>query len=149
MIAIDDIRLFLCDYAPNNRLLGTIEWTDPQIENAISYTISAYNECLPHIREYPIDDPDKFPYRNLLLLGVAARLLKSAGLGRIRNRLQFATDGVQIDDQAMADIYLQLGQAMAQEFEAKVMNLKKAENVASCFGHVSSEYQCTTAQHRG
>jgi hypothetical protein len=149
MVTTEDIRIFLCDYAPNNRLLDTVEWKDSQIENATSYTISAYNEHLPHIQEYPIDDPGKFPYRNLLLLGIAARLLKSAGLGRIRNKMQFSTGGVQIDDQAMADIYLQMGQAMAQEFDAKTMAIKKAENVKRCFGHVGSEYQQAAPYYRG
>jgi hypothetical protein len=147
MITVEDVRIFLCDYAPKNRLLGTIEWESEQIEKAIEYTISAYNEHLPHIQEYPINDSSKFPYRSLLLLGVTSWLLKSAGLGRIRNQLQFSTGGVTINDQAMADIYLQLGQAMAQEFDIKTMGIKKAENVKRGFGHIGSEYQYTSSRY--
>lgn len=135
----EEIRIFLSDYAELNRLLGKTEFNSLRIKTAVKFTIRRWNETLPLVGSVP-ENSQTFPFPNLLLTGVCSYLLLSESIHRNRNRLAYQSDGTTIDDQAMADVYLQMGQQLKQEFDNHAKHLKIARNIKNGFGQVASEY---------
>jgi len=136
----DDIRIFLQDYPEHNRLLNQAEFDPEMIRKGIENSISIFNTIPPPIMTMDPKRPEDFPYKDLLLIGTTSYLLLGMGLARYRNKMNWSTDGVTIDDQAMADVYLQMGNSMKQEFKDGVKQNKVAENYARGWGSTRSDY---------
>jgi hypothetical protein len=130
------IRLFLMDRKELNPLLRGVRWDSPDIDGAIARCCDYFNETPPFVVSY---NPINFPYRYTLLLGVAGHLLKSASINEASNQLDYAADGITIQDKNKAEIFAKLGGLMWDEFKEKVQAIKIAANVGMAFGTEFSE----------
>ena len=133
-----DVRLFCMDKAELNPLLRGVRWSPEDIDAAIIHTISYYNESPPFIEVW---SAETFPWRYMLLLGVAGHLLRSASINEASNQLDYSLDGVSIQDKNKAGIFLQLGNGYWEEYKKMVQDIKVAKNIAMAFGGQSSELQ--------
>lgn len=136
MLTPNDIRTYIKDRPEYNRLLDKEEFSQEQINLAMNLCVSEFNE-VPPLTSFL---PENFPFSNVMLVGVLAHLLRGAGLARTRNRLQYSTGGVSIDDEAAAPVYLELATALFSEYQSKSQRLKIYMNIASGWGYVPSEY---------
>jgi len=135
-ITVDDVRLFIKD-SPQSNYKGEAEFTTPQIERAIDFTISDFNSTPPLITGFTKND---FPYLSLLLLGVVSHLYKGAAIHQERNHLPASSGGVSVDDSAHANPYLQLANDLRAEYEQKKSMIKISLNMAQGWGGIGSEY---------
>lgn len=138
MLSITDIRTYIQDKPEINRLLGREEFSPEQIKNAIKFATFEFNET-PPMTDLAFDEAD-FPYPGMLLTGILSILILGKSMEKYRNRLAYQTDGVNIDDEAMADPYYKIGMDLKQEFLGKIKQIKIAENIKQGFGHVPSDY---------
>ena len=130
------IRMFLMDKKELNPLLRGVRWSTDDIDQAINRCVDFYNETPPFINSF---SPSTFPYRYTLLIGVAGHLLKSASINEASNELQYAADGVTVQDKDKADVFAKLGSMFWDEFKDKVTNVKVANNISAAFGSAPSE----------
>ena len=130
------IRLFLMDKKELNPLLRGVRWTTDDIDAAIVRCVDYWNETPPFINA---QSPVSFPYRYTLLIGVAGHLLKSASINEASNQLQYAADGITVQDKDKAEIFAKLGGDFWNEFKDKVSNMKISQNIGQAFGSDVSE----------
>lgn len=133
---VDIVRLIFRDKAENNILLGDVQFSDEEVENAVKMTAAEFNSMPPTTsmswRLIPED---------ILFLGVATWLLLSESFLQLRNQVSIPTDGlgvVGVDDKTQ--FYQQLRGQLKQEFTAKCRAKKNEMNIAAGFGSLSSGY---------
>lgn len=91
-----EVRIYLQDNDPAaNLLLDDFEFTPEQIRTAMNITVDRWNDTPPDICRM---DYDEFPYRSILLMGVAANLLSMAAHKYRRNSLQINAGGTSVSD---------------------------------------------------
>jgi hypothetical protein len=124
----DSMREFIRDYASKNPLLADVEFSDTEINSAITDTIDHAN----HIARITTWTTGTFPSRYVLKLGAAGYLMTSESFRQVRNQASYQDGNIQpigIDDK-MAQ-YSQLAQSLKGEFVRLVTSLKVAENMAA------------------
>lgn len=136
MLTVDDIRIYLRDRPEYNRLLEKEEFSADQVRLAMNLATADFNE-IPPMTNYT---PEDMPFSGVLLDGTLYHLLRGGGLARFRNKLDYATNGVQINDEAPAQPYLEMANALQQRFLTNSKQLKIALNLQFGWGHVGSEY---------
>lgn len=132
----NDVRLFVRDRPEYNRLLGDVEFTQEQIDQAMKLTVMLYNE-MPPLSHFTLKN---FPYNYVLLYGTVWHLLFGGGLLRSRNRLAYQTGGTSVDDEAHSDVELQLSNQLKAEFTKLATERKIEDNARRGWGTVYSEY---------
>jgi hypothetical protein len=132
----NDVRLFLMDRKELNPLLRGVRWSTEDIDSAINRSIDYFNETPPFIGSL---SSLNFPYKYTLLVGVAGHLLRSASINEASNQLQYAADGITVQDKDKAEIFAKIGGLLWDEFKEKVTNIKVAQNISQAFGSSSSE----------
>jgi hypothetical protein len=135
---IQQVRLYLRDYAELNRLIDGVEHTNRQIVWAIMDTLDDYNTTPPFtslsLRE--------FPSKSLLLRGVACALLESLGILQTRNHLPFSDGGLQVGVNDKTEYIQRWLQLLKNQYEEKKMRQKIAMNIERAWGGgINSEYQ--------
>jgi len=121
-----EVRVFLRDKNPAaNILLDDFEFTPEEIRTAMNITVDRWNDTPPEIYR---TDWDKFPYRSILLLGVASNLLAMAAHRYRRNSLQISAGGTSVNDQAKAAEYDQASMRLRDEFLTAVRKKKRELN---------------------
>ena len=121
------MREFIRDYAAKNPLLADVEFSDTEIDSAITDTVDHAN----HIARVTTWTSGTFPSRYVLKLGAAAYLLTSESFRQVRNQASYQDGNIQpigIDDKMSQ--YAQLAQQMQSQFVQLVTSLKVAENMA-------------------
>lgn len=131
-----DIRIFLMDKRELNPLLRGVRWSSEDIDSAVTRCVDFYNETPPFINAFSASN---FPYRYTLLVGVAGHLLKSASINEASNQLQYAADGITVQDKDKAEIFAKLGGMFWDEFKEKVTSIKVAQNIGAAFSSDVSE----------
>jgi hypothetical protein len=139
IVTPQDVRFFMMDRtAQENFLLDSVEFSDEDINSALTLSVDKYNSTLPMVDVYTTEN---FPYRYELMLGASATLLRSKGLNYLRNNLDFSTkDGTTINDKSKAGDYLKLADAMMQEFDVRITQIKKTKNAEQAYGWVGGVY---------
>lgn len=139
LVTPQDVRFFMMDRtASENFLLDSVEFSDEDINSALTLSVDKYNSTLPMVDSYTTEN---FPYRYELMLGASATLLRSKGLNYLRNNLDFQTkDGVTVNDKNKAGDYLKLADVMMQEFDNRITQIKKTKNAEQAYGWVSGVY---------
>lgn len=139
LVTPQDVRFFMMDRtASENFLLDSVEFSDEDINSALTLSVDKYNSTLPMVDSYTTEN---FPYRYELMLGASATLLRSKGLNYLRNNLDFQTkDGVTVNDKSKAGDYLKLADVMMQEFDNRITQIKKTKNAEQAYGWVSGVY---------
>lgn len=119
-----EVRIFLRDTDPEaNLLLDDFEFTPEEIRTAMNITVDRWNDTPPDICRM---DYDEFPYRSILLLGVASNLLSMAAHRYRRNSLAINAGGTSVNDQDKAREYDQAAYRLRDEY-LQAMRMKKRE----------------------
>ena len=137
-LTTSDIRQFLRDYAGNNNLLANVEFSDSDIERAVSFVLSEYDILPPPIGAIAEDTIN----RSILLRGVCAYLLRSESFLQLRNQATFQAEGlprIGVDDKT--GLYQGLADQLNAEWRAAATGVKQRQNMEDGFNHISSEYR--------
>lgn len=138
VITPNEIRMFLMDRPELNTLIRTINFSTEEIDQAAISVIDYFNTISPQTVCHVLET---FPYRYLLVIGVAGYLLRSGSINQALNHFAYSVDGVQIDDNAKAELFLRIGGEFWEEFKQLAQNIKVAQNISAAFGSVGSEYR--------
>ena len=121
-----EVRIFLRDKDPAaNILLDDYEFTPEEIRTAMNITVDRWNDTPPAIYQY---DYDEFPYRSILLLGVASNLLSMAAHRYRRNSLAINAGGTSVNDQDKAGQYDQAAARLRDEYLHAIRTKKRELN---------------------
>lgn len=135
----DDVRMFMRDYAGNNKLLDTVQFGPAEIGKALSFAIDEWNVITPITAQ----DEQTIP-KSILLMGTAAWLMQSESFLQLRNQATYQDGNVQnvgIDDKHL--LYLQLSRGLKEEWKTTAREYKKQKNAEACYGQVGSGYRYT------
>jgi len=135
-----DVRFFLMDRsAAENFLLDSVEFEDKDIEQAMILVTDTYNSTLPFVDTYTVED---FPYRYEMLVGASGYLMRSKAINYSRNRLDFSTkDGATIQDKGKTQEYLSIANQLVQEFNKRIVDIKRMKNAELCYGSIAGPYR--------
>ena len=119
-----EVRIFLRDTDPDaNLLLDDFEFSPEEIRTAMNITVDRWNDTPPDIYRM---DYDEFPYRSILLLGVASNLLSMAAHRYRRNSLAINAGGTSVNDQDKSREYEQAAARLRDEY-LQAIRMKKRE----------------------
>ena len=133
---VDAVRTFLRDFPEENRLLPSVESSDPYIRLCIAMIVDDFNRT-PPVTNFRLNS---FPSYYLLIIGSVIQVLRSAGLKYSRNRLNYNEGGVQVATSDKAGDYQSWIASFFNEYERKKRELKIAINLRQAFGSMPSEY---------
>lgn len=121
-----EVRIFLRDKDPDaNILLDDYEFTPEEIRTAMNITVDRWNDTPPDIYRM---DYDEFPYRSILLLGVASNLLAMAAHRYRRNSISINAGGTSVSDQDKAREYDQASMRLRDEYLHAIRTKKRELN---------------------
>lgn len=137
----EDLRMFLQDFAPFNRLLRLEEESsDPALEFALEMALDTYNTTiLPLLSEVTFET---FPSNTIMIRLAASNILEMVGILRTRNSLNYSDAGLAVNDTEKASDY----RAWALQFKKEAMQaaslLKQVRNIESILssGGIGSDY---------
>ena len=148
IVTLDEVRRFMRDYPNKNILLEDVEFSQEDVNQGVVMVTSAYNVMTPISMIDPTGWPSGSKY--LLLLGVAWYLIKSAAFLQLRNQATYQ-DGdiapIGIDDKF--PLYMQLWQALKQEWDEMTKLYKTQLNLESAYGNLASGYRNVGRYNRG
>lgn len=134
---IEEVRIYLRDYAELNRLLQGQQNSNVQIAYAAIDSLDDWNNTPPQIAKATITT---HPSKSLWLRGTVISLLESNMLLGIRNHLQYSDGGTSIDTEKFG-AYMQALNVYKQSYEQAKLRLKTQINTESAYGHgINSEY---------
>lgn len=121
-----EVRIFLRDTDPEaNLLIDDFEFSPEEIRTAMNLAMDRWNDTPPDIYR---GDYDEFPYRSILLLGVASNLLFMAARRYARNSLQINAGGTSVNDQDKSREYDQASARLREEFMQAIRTKKRELN---------------------
>lgn len=127
-----EVRIFLRDTDPEaNILLDDLEFSPEEIRTAMNITVDRWNDTPPDICRM---DYDEFPYRSILLLGVASNLLAMAAHRYRRNSIDINAGGTSVSDQAKAGQYDQASARLRDEYLHAIRTKKRELNCNQGWG---------------
>ena len=127
-----EVRIFLRDNDPAaNILLDDFEFSPEEIRTAMNITVDRWNDTPPDIYRM---DYDEFPYRSILLMGVASNLLSMAAHRYRRNSLAINAGGTSVTDQDKAREYDQAAMRLRDEYLQAIRKKKRELNVGLGWG---------------
>jgi len=140
-----DVREFLRDYGEYNILLDNVEFTEDEIEKAMSFAVDRYNLITPITNVTPAT----FPNRYLLLIGTCIHLLQSEAFLQLRNQATYRDGDVEnigLDDKAA--LYMQLSDRLNAEWGppsgggmGAAQKIKQQNNMENAYDSLSSGYR--------
>jgi hypothetical protein len=130
------VRMLLRDYASNNIVLDTVQFTDTEFDRCVRMAVSEFNSTSPQTSMEWRQIPE-----HILFLGTARYLMLSESFLQIRNQVSVQTDGlgaVGLDDKYA--LYSQCERSLNGEFKSLVRQYKNELNMRAAFGGLSSGY---------
>lgn len=140
VVTRDQVRMFMRDYAGNNILLDSVQFTDNELNLALEMAVSAFNTVTPQTNFLPFTFPHHMRY--LLLIGTTRFLLNSESFLQVRNQSTYQ-DG-DIAPLGLSDksaLYSQLAQTLKAEFDELTRGAKTQANMESCYATLGSGYK--------
>ncbi len=138
-ITVASIRQQIRDTHPLcNRVLEEVEFSIPEIHEAINNTIAEYNSEPPIMGDN--FSASSFPYPERLAIGTIARLLRMAAIWYARNDMQIQGQGLSVDDMAKCNTYSKLADQLKQEWLNWVKVEKRARNVNNGWATVRNRW---------
>lgn len=135
-ITIGEVRMSLYDRcAEDNEFLDDVEFRDDEVAHAIRRVVDLWNEEPPVIAGC-MYTTTTFPYRFHGVDAACGELMRMKGVQLSRNRMPFATGSGKVDDKARADVYIQLGNALMQEYKQWMRREKYRLNANNVYGGV-------------
>jgi hypothetical protein len=136
---LSEIQLSLRDSDPTeNPLLDNIEFDAAEIAQAVTRSLSYWNESSPPLR--PFQTTKTFPFKELWLRGIQAYLFEIAANHYRRNHLPYAAGGMQIDDKNKEQSYAVMASRLMQDFRDAVAVKKVEINTQLFTGWSASPY---------
>lgn len=136
---IAEIRLWLRDLCPSaNTLLDDYEWSDFEIAAAIRRPLDWFNAEPPPLNmdANVTNFMFRYPWMNFTI----GELLRMAGHRLRRNRLRYTAGGTELDPEARAVEYEQIGSQMIEEAKAQLRDVKITLNISGGFASLGSAY---------
>jgi hypothetical protein len=128
----------MMDKVDLNTLVSGCRWTSEMINQALVNVVSKINSSKPPIRvQFTVEN---WPYRDILLEGVAGYLLRSAAIGDASNMFTYSAAGFSTSDRDKAEIFARLGGEFWEEFKQDVLDVKVNMNIARAYGIKASPY---------
>jgi hypothetical protein len=133
-LTISEIRLAIRDRcSADNYLLDRVEFSDAEIIYAIKRPVDWWNSTVPDgFARYSYST---FPYRYHWMDAVIGELLRIAALNLSRNRLAIQGGGLNTDDKARAELYLQLSEKFQQQFKTWALGKIRTINMTKWYGY--------------
>ena len=125
-----ELRLYLRDFAPLNRLLENEESNDRDLLMALLHCVEDINGT-PPVTDYPLVFLFQQHQRKLILEGAACNILESVIFHYSRNSLRFTDSGISVAVDDKADSFLRLYLNLKTEYEQKKLKFKQAANMES------------------
>lgn len=133
-----DLRLYLRDLPGLNNLLeDSTENSDDNLNQAITYGMMCFNTVVPYTNYSLANLPSNAYY--FLINEAVIQVLISAGILEARNRLNYSNGGLTVADHDKAGPYQSWIQVLRQ-FSLQEKQYKMFNNIAACYGSVSSEF---------
>jgi len=130
---IAELRMLLRDRcADDNALLQSLEFGDDEIILALRRPVDYWNGIAPSARLRKT--VANFPYRYQWMDAAVGELLRMAAHGLSRNRLAVQGSGFTADDKSRAELYLQLGTGMIEDYKVWAVNTLKNLNIQGWAG---------------
>lgn len=146
IVTVDQVRRFMRDYPDKNILLDDVEFSQDDVNQGVEMVTSKYNILTPQTSITSQGWPAALQY--LLLLGVAAYLIKSCSFLQLRNQATYQ-DGdiapIGIDDKY--PLYVQFAQILDAEWMQLAKDVKTQNNLESAYGCLSSGYRNVSRYH--
>ena len=136
-ITVEDIKLFLNDFPEANLLTRESEFSTERIQKARQYVLDEWNETSPNTNVYTVET---FPYRNMMLYGIAAWLFLGQATHQARNHLTYQSGGLAISDDENAQAYLNFYNVFNGIFKQRLACKKMEENMNHGWGTEHSDY---------
>lgn len=140
IVSVDQIRMFLRDFADKNILLDDVQFSQDEVNLAVEMATSAFNAVTPQTSLTPASWPQHLQY--VLLLGTARYLMRSESFLQIRNQATYQ-DGdiapIGIDDKQAA--YSQLANMLKEEWDELVRGIKTQNNMEGAYNELGSGYR--------
>ena len=130
--------MFIQDTTELNRLIIGEELDDIHLEFAIEMCISDWNTTAPMVGA--AKTISSFPSLYLLMHGAAIQCFKMGGMRQTRNELNYQSGGSSFLRSNKTPLYQSWINMFMNDYEMKKKSLKIAQNVASGYGEVWSEY---------
>lgn len=133
-----ELRLFAMDRPELNTLVDSVRFSPEAIEKAQIMVVDKWNITLPPSSTYTVET---FPSPSLMMLGTWGWLLRGAAIGEASNNFQYSVAGVQINDRDKAEIFMNIGKELWQEFTETAAQIKLTQSINKVYGTKSSEYK--------
>lgn len=140
------VQRFLRDYAQNNILLDNVQFEEEDIRDALKFAVAEYNALTP----ITVIDEDSFPNDWVLLMGIAAHLMRSESFLQLRNQATYQDGDIQnigVDDKFT--FYNQLSQQLKADWKDAARKIKQQINMESTYNSLSSGYRFLYPGFRG
>lgn len=139
IISERELRIWSMDRPELNTLVENVKFGPEEIEEACINVVDYFNMIPPPNNfGYTVET---FPFRALLVMGVWGWLLRGAAIGDAINQLDYAVDGVQVNDRSKAEMFTQLGNTMWMEFKELAQGIKLTQSINKVYGVKNSEYR--------
>lgn len=135
---LNDIRMFLRDFAQENELLDAVDFDASEISLALTMPVQDWNEMLPPIRK--TYTTMNFPWRNQWTQATVGYLYQIAAEHYARNQLTYQAGGNNIDDKNKAPYYMKASQERLQAWRQFAQSRKVSENASRATGRLGSGY---------
>ena len=136
--ATNRLRNFIKDHEALNVILEREENSNAELEDFIVDALDEINHLYPPKTAWTIDTIGSW---NLLKYGAVLQLLTSNGILSARNTYNYSDGfGINISDQDYWGRYINYYNVLVNKYLTMVTNYKRAANIESCYGGLSSDY---------
>lgn len=132
----DEVRAFLADSPENNHLIDGVEFTDARINLGMDMAADSFNN-IPPISNVTVDNISS---KSILLYGTLWHLYNGQVALAARNQMSYSDGGLTIPIEERYQFYIQMAQSYEQQFKSAAKELKIAQNMASGWGSVHTDY---------
>jgi len=138
-VTIAEVRMAMRDRVPgDNFLLDAVEFSDAEIMACLRKPVDWWNSTVP--AGLPTYTYTTFPYRYQWLNGTVGELLRLISYNLKRNQLAMQGQGVNIDDKAKGDFYVQRGEQLIGEWQQWAFNKIRQINIDGWFGREANPH---------
>lgn len=136
VLTVTEVREYVSDYAPNNYLLDSEEFSDTYITLCMEMAVEEFNAISPLTR-YNLST---LPSKAVLLQGTIWKMMDGKSLLLARNTMAYADGGLQVPLEERSELYSTLASKFGQQFKDSAIRLKTNLNMESGWGDVRSDY---------
>ena len=122
---VQQVRLYIRDYAELNRLTAGEETSDRMIAWAVMDALSNFNGT-PHFTQFSLEDLLQLQQTHLLTRMTVEAIIESVGLLQTRNHLNYSTGGINVGVNDKTPLLM----GWLQYYKSYTMQLKQQVKVA-------------------